>query len=231
MLTGDQKSKITIQSLSECTILTVTELKPARDRPNWGLINHINHLAILSHSFLLHKVLIFGPLGYEPNTLPLRNGADARALSDLTTVAWQNHVRLCYESCFSFLFGKEKMGWQKILCRCRQETHLALFSGLPKVPRVTLTVRQSSQTPQPKRLIPPTTDCLGTQLHCHPVPQQNCNINVLCWSAQLTGVELVQALPWFMLIFSSDQRIRVSGVACELLWCSSSHPFSWYVLM
>lgn len=26
---------------------------------------------------LLHKVSILGPLGYEPNTLPLRHGADA----------------------------------------------------------------------------------------------------------------------------------------------------------
>ena len=27
---------------------------------------------------LLHKVSILGPLGYEPNTLPLRHGADVR---------------------------------------------------------------------------------------------------------------------------------------------------------
>ncbi len=74
--------------LSECTILTVTGLKPAQDRPNWFLINCLTHLAILSHLFLLHEVSILGPLGYEPNTLTLRHGADARALSELTTPAW-----------------------------------------------------------------------------------------------------------------------------------------------
>ncbi len=52
--------------LSECTFPRVTGLKSVQDKPNWFLINHINHLAILSHFFLLHEVLILGPLGYEP---------------------------------------------------------------------------------------------------------------------------------------------------------------------
>ena len=31
-----------------------------------------------ARTILLHEVSILGPLGYEPNTLPLRHGADVR---------------------------------------------------------------------------------------------------------------------------------------------------------
>jgi hypothetical protein len=33
-----------------------------------------------ARTILLHEVSILGPLGYEPNTLPLRHGADIKTL-------------------------------------------------------------------------------------------------------------------------------------------------------
>ena len=38
----------------------------------------LDHSATMSNENLLHEVSILGPLGYEPNTLPLRHGADVR---------------------------------------------------------------------------------------------------------------------------------------------------------
>ena len=62
------KNRNDLIHINRYPVPTLTGLEPARDGPNWFLINRVNHSAIVSIDFLLHEV----PLRYGAHNIVIR---------------------------------------------------------------------------------------------------------------------------------------------------------------